>query len=78
MEKWWKYTETAEECLTQAGADGLRVVCTYNGEKGGHPWAQSHELYPEDLKPEECLLCFARHLFIGRGGPDANGHRAPL
>ena len=74
VEKWWKYTETAEGCLTQAGANGLRVVCTYNGEKGGAGvWGGGQELYPEDLKPEECLLCFARHLFIGRQNPDANG-----
>ena len=62
VEKWWSYTSTAEACI---GPDG--DVCTYNGEKNNAvPWNNANPLYPEKLSPQDCLLCFARHLFIGK------------
>ena len=63
VEKWWSYTSTAEKCI---GPDG--VVCSYNGENNpaGVAHAAGYELYPEKLPPQDCLLCFARHLFIGK------------
>ena len=64
VEKWWSYTSTAEACIGP-GPDG--VVCSYNGEKRNVvAWVAGNELYPEKLTPQECLLCFARHLFIGK------------
>ncbi len=61
VQKWWSYTKNSTKCVNSAGA-----VCTYRGENGS-------ELLPEQLSPAECLLCFARHLFIGRGKPADNG-----
>jgi len=61
VQKWWSYTSEAKRCVTGEGA-----VCTYRGELGS-------SLLPEKLEDSDCLLCFARHLFIGRGNPDANG-----
>ena len=62
VEKWWSYTSTAEACTTPDG-----VVCSYNGEKNpAVAWNNDNPLYPEKLSPQDCLLCFARHLFIGK------------
>lgn len=61
VQKWWSYTKNSTQCVNGAGA-----VCTYRGENGS-------ELLPERLTPAECLLCFARHLFIGRGKPGDDG-----
>tara|TARA_B100002019_G_scaffold288244_1_gene301534 strand:- start:546 stop:4574 length:4029 start_codon:yes stop_codon:yes gene_type:complete len=79
VEKWWSYTSTAEACI---GTDG--VVCSYNGEKNpAVAWNNNNPLYPEKLSPQDCLLCFARHLFIGKqtdaeftnvGGPQKPRH----
>ena len=65
VQKWWSYTKNSTQCVNGVGA-----VCTYRGENGS-------ELLPERLTPAECLLCFARHLFIGRGkaGDDGMGCR---
>jgi len=61
VQKWWSYTKNSTKCVNSAGA-----VCTYRNENGS-------ELLPEQLNPAECLLCFARHLFIGRGKPGDDG-----
>lgn len=61
VQQWWSYTKNSTKCVNNAGA-----VCTYRGENGS-------ELLPERLNPAECLLCFARHLFIGRGNPGDDG-----
>ncbi len=61
VQKWWSYTKNANQCVNREGA-----VCTYRGENGS-------ELLPEQLEASDCLLCFARHLFIGRGKPRDNG-----
>lgn len=60
VQKWWSYTKKSINCVNNQGA-----VCTYRGE--------NNNALPETMEAQECLLSFARHLFIGRGNPDPNG-----
>jgi hypothetical protein len=59
VQKWWSYTKKSINCVNNQGA-----VCTYRGE--------NNNALPETMEAQECLLSFARHLFIGRGNPDPN------
>ena len=57
VQKWWSYTTKSDYCVNSQGA-----VCTYRGE--------NNDALPENMEPQECLLSFARHLFVGRGNPN--------